>query len=313
MKKLTFLPKFVFLLLILSVACSDDDASETEPVSYAWISSSISPAGSFEVTRIESKNNVLYAQASFNQQKAIFRYSGNQWELYKEIPFDFISSYDRFAIINDVVYYSRYNELYKFQGQTTEKILSGSYIKNLYEFQGKLIILGDDIEVSGSSYAVATYDGTTFTGLSTETVSGKIFEVNGKLFLPGFPGQTYNGETITPMVFTGNFYAVDEEESLYFNDVTSNGTNIFKQLKNGNKIKVGEEISEQPLFYSLEFIDNTIVGVGNSNPQTFSFTYFLRGNTWIEIPTIASLSNITIYQNRLFATTNGTIVELVKK
>jgi hypothetical protein len=312
MKKLTFLPKCFFLLLTLSVACSDDDSAETEPGSYAWTPSSISPDGPFAASRIQSNNDTLYALAYFNETKGIFRYNGNEWDLYKEIPFGFLGSYDQFTIINDVVYYSRYNELYKFQGSTMEKILSRGYIKNLYEFQGKLIIAGDAIEVSNSSYSVITYDGTTFTGLSDESVSGKIFEVNGKLFFPGLSGQTYDGTTITPIAFSGNFYGVDQEESLYFNDMTSNGTRIFKQLKNGNKIKVGEDIPEHPFFNSLEFIDNTIVGVANSNPQSFSFTYFLRDNAWIEVPAVATLANLTIHKNTLFATTQGSIVELVK-
>jgi hypothetical protein len=106
---------------------------------------------------------------------------------------------------------------------------------------------------------------------------------------------------------------VDEEESLYFNEVTSNGTSIFKQLKNGNKIKVGDDIPEHPFFSSLEFIDNTIVGVANSNPQSFSFTYFLRGKAWIEVPATATLSNIIIHQNKLFAIAKERIVELVKE
>jgi hypothetical protein len=176
---------------------------------------------------------------------------------------------------------------------------------------GKLIVIGDDLKVSDTDYSFVVYDGSQFSGISNEYFTGNSFTVNEKLFLPGYPSYRYDGTNLTALNFNGYFLAVDEDESLYYNFAESNQTAIYKRLKNEEKVKIGGSIPRLVYFSSLSFFKGTQIGIASTNPTTFSVTYYLRDGNWVELPTIASLSNVVVYDNRLFATTDQELIELI--
>jgi hypothetical protein len=313
MKKNLVSPNWFFLVLVFLVSCSED--SEVKPSSsYAWIPSP-SVTGSIDVYRLQIENDgVLYALADLNGVKGIFKFSSDTWTLHKEInePFFSGSSSNRFAITGNVIYYSTFNELYKIEGSLSEKMLAGFYIKNLQVLDGKLIVIGEDLKVSDTDYSFVVYDGSQFNGISNEYFTGNSFNVNEKLFLPGFPSYKYDGANLTALNFNGYFLAVDEDESLYYNFAESNQTAVYKRLKNEDEVKIGGSIPGLINFSTLSFFKGTQIGIASTNPTTFSVTYYLRDGNWVELPTIASISNVVAYENRLFATADfGELIELI--
>jgi hypothetical protein len=302
------------LLVWLCSSCSKDETVDL--TTYQWIPSP-SSNGSFRVMQLKEQSGELYALASQQDQlvNGVFKLSNNEWVLVKQFPDNtYPSSSSEFTVIGDIVYFSAFRELFKLTEFGSEKIMEGGYIKNLSEFQGKLIIVGDKLNVGGTLYSMVVYDGVTLIGLAEGSVNGEVFTNNNKVYVSGLPGLKYDGKHLSSINFYGSFLEVDDQGSLYYGYTETNRTEVLKLQRFRNKQRIGNSIPFLISFYEFEFFENRPIAIGKDNNTKLSVAYFLRENLWQEIPGTIKISNAIAFENRLFAIgEQDQLIELIRE
>ena len=310
------------ILIILAISCSEEnDSAPDAPSAYEWKESIISPDGLFTYARFGvGDDGHLYAFGSYTEtgQRACFKYpgpnwTGNTWTVISEPNLDTFSNLETLVIYHGSIYFHVFNTLFKIEGEETTEILSGEVITGIELYKDKLVIIGDDINVSNNNFTIVTYDGTNFEPVSTELALSRPIPANDKLYIQGFPGFAFDGQSLSELDYGGYFFAVDGDENIYFGDAYNKDFTLGKKISGGYET-VGHTIHGIGIPREVLLYDNTVVMVGGDDLGTTSFAYYLDNEKWIQVPTDHVIYDVVIFDNKLLSMSlDGKLFELVKK
>ena len=313
-----FLRSVSLAFITMAMSCSDDDTEQPSP--YKWEESAISPDNLFSHAQFEvGDDGFLYTWGTLPStgQRAIFRYTGNYlntWETIAEVNLDVYSNVESLTIIQGSVYLHVFNKLYKVENGLTSEILSADLITGIATLQNNIVICGEGINVSNDKFTIVSYDGTTFQPMSKELALGRIISANDKLYVQGFPGFSYDGQDLDSLDFYGYFYAVDEDESIYFGESLFSDFTMERKLANGQVETVGDVIRGFGAPHEVDLYNGTLfIASAPEFADDISTVYFLRDDKkWIKIPTEHYIYDVVIFDNKLFSISwDGKIYELV--
>lgn len=309
------------ILLLLVISCSDENSDVKEVSLYEWKESQISPDGLFSYAQFEiGDDGHLYVSGSdATGGRAFYKYTGlnwmgNTWTKIGQPILDSYSNLETLKIYHGSVYYHVFNKLYKIEGEETTEILTSSVITSIELYKDRLIIIGEDLNVSNESYSIVSYDGATFEPLSNELALGRLIPANDKLYVQGYPGLAFDGQNLNALDFFGYFFNVDREESIYFGDALNSDFTLGKKSVNGEYETVGKTIHGIGNPRGVLLYDGTIILIGGDDLGTTSYVYYLNDERWVPIPINHVIYDVVVYNNRLLSISmDGKIYELVNQ
>lgn len=313
---------FSLVVLMFAISCVDADKEVEEISIYEWKESIFSSVGLFTAAQLEiGDDGMLYALGTPQDtwQRAIFKYAGNiypgtQWANLGAVQAETYGYLESLAILNGSVYFHVFNKLYKVENDAVKEILSADAITGLEACQNKLIITGEGIKLSDDANTIVSYDGTTFIPLSRQMALSRVITANNKVYIPCYPGFSYDGQDLLALNYFGYFYAVDSEESIYFGDSFNYDFTMEKMLRNGEISKVGNTVQKFGLPQEAQFYDGTLVMTGFDEETQLSTTYYLHDDKWIQIQTEHVIYDIIVFKGKLLSSSlDGMIFELVRK
>lgn len=309
------------IVIIVLGACGEEQITipQDDPLSsLKWVESDIPSPDSITIMQLEVLDETLYA-IGFDDHGlvSIFKYEAEWKKLasLEDADYPLSNSYD-FSFFKGIPYFMSFNKLYKIIDNKLVEILTSKFILDMETYSDNLFISGEDILLNGNNYSILSFDGVTFSPISSEFIIGNILKANDKLYFQGFPGFETTGNDISPIQLNGYFNFVDEDNYIYTAEGTEKQILIYKS-KNGTEEKVGNTINTGFNFNTTPIViayKNTLVIILNGSGLVSSISYSLENDIWKKLEATSQLNSVVTLHKRVLAyTQEGKILELVLK
>ncbi len=309
------------IVILILGACGEDQipVPKDDPISsLKWVESNIPPLNAITIMQLEVLDETLYALGSDDHGLiSIYRYE-EQWQKLASLEdgnYPLSNSYD-FSFFKGVPYFMSFNKLYKIIDNKLVEILISKFILDIEFYNDKLFISGEDIFLNENKYSILSFDGISFTPISSEFIIGNIFKTKDRLYFQGFPGFELSGNDISPILFNGYFSFVDDEKYIYKADGYKQLISAYKS-KNGTEEKVGNTINTEFNYNTTPRIiafHDTFVMILNGSDLVSSVSYSLENDMWRELEATSQINSVVTFKERIIAyTQTGKILELVLK
>lgn len=302
-----------FILCVL-LACQDQDEITDDPVSYTWITSSLSPDEEITVYKFKrGEEGQLYFSGWTTDKKSIFaELVDGQWEVLARAN---EQEFGDFTVFQDTVYYSTSLSIIKTKGTYATTLLNTVTHCSLEVFEDKLIIGGMYLTFNGQEYSILSYDASNkFSPIYQGISNLKMKIANQKLFIAGpvgFPVLMYYDSFLEPTTYSKDFLNIDDEESIYgLAENDSHHIDITK-FQHQKLEKIGNTLVTNTMLNRLEFNGNSFVISGHDLSDGTSNSFFLTStNTWKSIDTGFVIYDLIQFDNKILAGSDGKIMEL---
>lgn len=317
--KRAFIKLVSYSLICIGFACSDPDDNVIEdPTSYSWTTSSITPDTDLTVYKFKkSEDGTLYMLAWPSDNKSIFaKLVNNQWETLAEVDEEVIGA---FAVFQDTVYFSTSLAVKRTRNKFVDTFLNTNTHTAIEVFQGKLFIGGSYLMYKGKDYSVLSYDDSKkVTPVLEDGPTSHMIVANQVLIMLGSEGSPllmYDRgyiEESTYKPYKRHFLNIDSDGLIYSQEPSDANQVVITKFKTKKSETIGNALPKNSLENTkLQFYGSSIIINGQDFSDKTSNAFFLTtNNTWKPIDTDIVIYDLINYDGKIFAGSDGQILEL---